>query len=311
MKYLITGGAGFIGSHLVGTLLRLQHNAVVIDDLSTGNLQNLGDQEQCQIYTKKIQDIELDCINDVNGIFHLAAQSSIPVSVDNFYKSSKNNILSTLKVFDFAKTLDIPVVYASSSAIYGELPEGDDNTDMIDLGSPYAVDKLTLENYATMAHQLYDIPSVGLRFFNIYGPRQDPNNPYSGVIPIFMERTINEKKVTVYGGHQTRDFVYVRDAVKIVCKSMEMLLNENMCEKVNVCTGKSITIQALLDTIATIVEKEPDVEYQKLPPGDPEKSLGTHEKMRQFFGISLDEFTHLNVGLRETIQYFQENENEI
>lgn len=311
MKYLITGGAGFVGSHLVEELLNLQHNVVVIDDLSTGHLQNLGHKNPCQIYTKKIQDVELDCIKDIDGIFHLAAQSSIPVSVDNFYKSSENNLLSTLKVFDFARVLSIPVVYASSSAIYGELPEGNDNNDLIDLGSPYAVDKLASENYAAMVYKLYGIPSIGLRFFNLYGPRQDPNNPYSGVIPIFMERIINKKKITVYGGHQTRDFVYVRDAVKIVCKSMEMLLNEKLCDRVNICTGKSITINKLLETVAAILKKEPDVVYQRLPPGDPEKSLGTYEKMRHFFGMSLDEFTLLDVGLKETITYFQDNKNEV
>jgi UDP-glucose 4-epimerase len=311
MRYLITGGAGFIGSHLVEKLLSLHHDVIVVDDLSTGNLGNLGGLNVSQVYTEKIQDMELDGLKDIDGVFHLAAQASVPISVEFFYKSSENNILSTVKVFDLARTLGIPVVYASSSAIYGELPEGDDNNDVTDLGSPYAVDKLTSENYATMAHQLYSVPSIGLRFFNIYGPRQDPNNPYSGVIPVFMEKVINEKVITVFGGHQTRDFVYVKDAVKLVYKSMEMLLDEKLCEKVNICTGRSITIDALLKDIATIVQKEPEIEYQSLPDGDPEKSLGTHTKMCQLLGISLGEFTQLSTGLKETIKYFQDSQNEI
>jgi UDP-glucose 4-epimerase len=306
MTYLITGGAGFIGSHLVDALLAMQHNVIVVDDLSTGLLENLPRQDRCQVYTEKIQNFDLSRVSDIQGIFHLAAQASVPISVDEFYKSSKNNLLSTIQVFDFARTLDVPVVYASSSAIYGELPEGDDNTTMIDLGSPYAVDKLTSENYAIMAHQLYGVSSIGLRFFNIYGPRQDPNNPYSGVIPVFMEKVINEKQVTVYGGHQTRDFVYVSDAIRIICQSMQMLLAKKVCEQVNVCTGRSITIDALLEAVVSIIKKEPNVVYQPLPEGDPEKSLGTHMKMCQLFDVSLDAFTQLDVGLKETITFFQD-----
>jgi UDP-glucose 4-epimerase len=164
MTYLITGGAGFIGSHLLDALLATQHNVVVVDDLSTGKLENLGDRDGCQIYTEKVQDFDLDSLQDIQGIFHLAAQASVPISVDDFYNSSRNNVLSTIKIFDYARMLGVPVVYASSSAIYGELPLGDDTTTITDLGSPYAVDKLTSENYATMAYQIYGVSSIGLRF---------------------------------------------------------------------------------------------------------------------------------------------------
>jgi len=304
MKYLVTGGAGFIGSHLVDNLMRSKHEVIVVDDLSSGHLDNITDRANCRIYTQRIQDMDLESFKDLDGIFHLSAQASVPVSVEDFYSSSENNILSSLKVFDIAKKLNIPVVYASSSAIYGELPEGDDNSDLYDLTSPYAVDKLTLENYAKVAHSLYKIPSIGLRFFNIFGPKQDPYNPYSGVISIFTKQVSLEEKVTVNGGYQTRDFVYVKDAVEIAAKSMQVLVNKNICEIVNVCTGRSVTIDWLVGCILKIINKKPDILYRQLPPGDPEGSSGTYDKMVKLFDLSLDDFTKLEDGLKETIEYF-------
>lgn len=300
MKYLVTGGAGFIGSHLVDELLHNGHRVVVIDDLSSGDLANLQDAQQCRLLMKKVQDVEIDSIQGIDGVFHLAAQPSVPLSVENFFTSSKNNLLGTLKVFDWARTLGIPVVYASSSAIYGELPSGDDTSDVTQLLSPYATDKLTMENYATMARKLYGVPSIGLRFFNVYGPRQDPSSHYSGVISIFVKRVSSGETVTVNGGHQTRDFVYVKDAVRVAVKSMKILAETDMCETVNVCTGKSITINALLDAVVGIAGRTPNIEYKQLPAGDPEKSSGTSAKMCCMFSLSLDDFTELDRGLRET-----------
>jgi len=219
MKYLVTGGAGFIGSHLVDHLIDLNHEVVVVDDLSTGKLDNIDNQDSCRILIQSIQDTNLETLGDLGGIFHLAAQASVPVSIENFYVSSKNNLLSSLRVFDIARYLKIPVVYASSSAIYGNLPKGNDTSNLYELSSPYAVDKFCLENYANIANKLYAVPSIGLRFFNIYGPKQDPNNPYSGVIPIFVKQVSLGQKVTVNGGFQTRDFVYIKNAVEIRCKS--------------------------------------------------------------------------------------------
>ena len=120
--------------------------------------------------------------------------------MEDFFDSSKNNLLSALRVFDWARELGVPVVYASASAVYGELPEGDDASNVTHLISPYAVDKLAMEQYAAMAWELYGVPSVGLRFFNVYGPRQDPNSPYSGVISVFIKRVSGGEVVTVNGG---------------------------------------------------------------------------------------------------------------
>jgi UDP-glucose 4-epimerase len=301
MRYLVTGGAGFIGSHLVDSLLDSGHDVLVIDDLSAGDPKNLRVDGRCQLLERKVQETEIGSGEAIDGVFHLAAQSSVPLSVEDFFDSSKNNLLSMLKVFDWARELGVPVVYASSSAVYGELPEGDDTSDVTHLISPYAVDKLTMEQYAAMAWELYGVPSVGLRFFNVYGPRQDPNSPYSGVISVFIKRVSDGDVVTVNGGYQTRDFVYVQDAVRIAVRSMSILATGPVCERVNVCTGRATTISALLDAVVDIIGKTPDVENRGLPPGDPEKSSGTWQKMCEMFSLPLDDFTPLERGLGETI----------
>ena len=309
MKYLVTGGAGFIGSHLVEHLIDSNHEVVVIDDLSSGKLNNIDNQESCRIFIQTVQDTILENSENFDGIFHLAAQASVPVSIEDFYLSSKNNILSSLKVFDIARHLSIPVVYASSSAIYGDLPEGNDTTELYDLGSPYAVDKISLENYARVAHRLYAVPSMGLRFFNIYGPKQDPTNPYSGVISIFIRQVILGEQVTVNGGYQTRDFVYVKNAVEVALKSMQLLHAHPLCDAVNVCTGESITIDDLLQHIVRLIGNIPEVVYRGLPPGDPEVSSGTCEKMVRLLGIPLKEFTAIEEGLKETVKYCQREDS--
>ena len=307
MNYLVTGGAGFIGSHLVEHLIKSNHKVVVIDDLSTGKLDNIDNRESCRIFIQSIQDTTVESLGGLDGIFHFAAQSSVPISIEAFYLSSKNNTLSSLKVLDIARHMNIPVVYASSSAIYGNLPEGNDTSDLYDLDSPYAADKVSLENYAKVGHKLYKIPSIGLRFFNIYGPKQDPTNPYSGVISIFLRQVSLGQKVTVNGGYQTRDFVYVKNAVEIAAKSMQLLHDRNLCDIVNVCTGKLTTIDELLDRIAKLFDKGPEVVYKRLPPGDPARSSGTYEKMIRLLGISLKNLTTIEEGLKETIKYYQGN----
>jgi len=305
MKYLVTGGAGFIGSHLIEELLRRKHQIVIVDDLSAGSLDNINNIDRCEVFVKKFQNIDTKSIEGIDGIFHLAAQASVPISIDEFYTSTENNVLSTVKVFDIARKFNIPVVYASSSAIYGDLPLGDDTSTSIDLGSPYAADKLVSEHYATVAHKLYAVSSVGLRFFNIYGPRQDPSSPYSGVISIFSDRVCSGDTVTVNGGYQTRDFVYVKDAVNIMYESMQLAFNKSICEAVNVCTGRSITIDSLLEVIISLIGKKPQIIYKELPPGDPERSLGTYQKMLDLFGLALQDFIQIEEGLTATVEYYQ------
>ena len=182
--------------------------------MSAGDLDNLNSIiEAIDFYQAKIEKFDFVKIGRVDAVIHLAAQASVPVSVECFRDSSSTNLLGTISVLDFCRRHDIPLVYASSSAIYGDLALGDDECEKIDLLSPYAVDKYVMEIYAKAAFRLYGLSSIGLRFFNVYGPRQDAKSPYSGVISVFADRLINGKSIVINGGHQTRDFIYINDVV--------------------------------------------------------------------------------------------------
>ena len=304
MRYLVTGGAGFIGSHLVESLINNKYNIVVVDDLSSGYKENISSLPKNKLMIEKVQNVSVDQIGSIDGIFHLAAQASVPYSIDNIFESSKNNILSALKVFELSKDQNIPVVYASSSAVYGNLPLGDDTKMKYDIVSPYAQDKLTIEHYAAMMFDIYNVNSTGLRLFNVYGPRQDPTNPYSGVISIFIDRILKGNPVTINGGFQTRDFIYVQDVVNVMVKSMELLFEKNICEYFNVGTGLSVTIDELFSIIKNIMNTDPEVVRKNLPHGDPERSAGSYTKIKEILGVDISSFIDLRSGLIKTIEYF-------
>ena len=309
--FLVTGGCGFIGSHLIEKLEKERVKVLCVDDLSTGYKSNLKNSDLVNFVNVRIQDFETkDFAETIKGVFHLAAQASVPRSIEDFYNSSLNNIQSTFKVFDWANKLEVPVVYASSSAVYGNLPIGDDTIENYDIISPYAQDKLTMENYARMCWNVYKTPSMGLRFFNVYGPRQDPTNPYSGVISIFIDRLLKKAPVIVNGGYQTRDFIYVKDIVNVLVNSMAMVQNQNGCNVFNIGTGNSVTINKLLSIISEILGVAPEIILKDLPLGDPKKSDGIYEKLKQVLKTNPEDFTTLKTGLLETIETIkQENIN--
>ena len=187
MNILITGGAGFIGSHVADCLMKKNHNINIIDNLSSGSAKNIEHlSNRINFIHESLSFSNLSKLRNIDCVIHFAAQTSVPYSIENFYKSSLENVQLTLMVLNFCKENSIPIVYASSSALYGNLPFGDDLRDDINLTSPYAADKYISEIYSKMAFSLWNISSIGLRFFNVYGPRQDGTNPYSGVISIFL-----------------------------------------------------------------------------------------------------------------------------
>ena len=306
MKILITGGAGFIGSNLCDYLLLKKHKIVIVDDLSTGHKSNLSSIfDKIEFYKEKIEWFDFDKVSDIDAIVHLAAQPSVPLSITNFADSSSSNLLGTINVIDYCRVRKIPLIYASSSAVYGDLTLGNDESKEIDLLSPYATDKYAMELYAKTAHKLYQLSSVGLRFFNVYGPRQDPGSPYSGVISIFADRILEGREITINGGHQTRDFVYVKDVVNTIYQAITLVSKSVICEVSNVLTGESVTIDHLSNQMMDIVGVDVNKTYQDLSMGDPEQSDGTVEKMVRLFSIEISRFLELREGLQETIQYIK------
>ena len=301
-KYLITGCAGFIGSHLVKKISD-KYDLVLVDDLSSGSAKNISKKLRKKLIKKKIQDFHQTNFKKLRGIFHLAAQSSVPLSLKNTNESSVNNLTSSIKVFDFAKKFSVPIVYASSSAVYGNLSVGKDNLGKYSITSPYGQDKLTLESYAKMFHEVFGISSVGLRLFNVYGKRQNPNSPYSAVIPIFLKKMKKNISVTINGGYQTRDFIYVEDVIKIMILSMNKIQKHKKYEIFNVGTNRSVTINYLYKLIKNKLGSKSKFKKRKLDKFDPKKSSGTFKKMNKFLNLKRSFFTKLEDGIQKIIDY--------
>ena len=308
MNILITGGAGFIGSHVADCLIKNNHNINIIDNLSSGSAKNIEHlSNRINFIKESLSFSNLRRFKEVDCIIHFAAQTSVPYSIENFYKSSFENVQLTLMVLNFCKENSIPIVYASSSAVYGNLPFGDDLSDDINLTSPYAADKYISEIYSKMAFSLWNISSIGLRFFNVYGPRQDGTNPYSGVISIFIENMMKKKPVIVNGGEQTRDFIYVADIAEAVCRSVNLVTSQKVCDVINLLTGKSTSINQLLNNISKLMKIKPEVIFKDLPLGDPLSSNGQILKMQEILQFKDYKFTDLNEGLQKLMHFYSIN----
>jgi UDP-glucose 4-epimerase len=303
-KYLITGCAGFIGSNLVKNLYK-NYELILVDDLSEGSVVNLPVTLRKKLIRKKIQNINKLKTKKIDGIFHLAAQSSVPLSLKDFYKSSSNNLLSSIKIFEFSKKYSAPVVYASSSAIYGNLPLGHDEINKFSILSPYAQDKLSVENYAEMSYEIFGVSSVGLRLFNVYGPGQTSKSPYSAVIPIFIYRMLKNLPITINGGFQTRDFIYVADVIEVMKESMRRIQKKGICKNFNVGTGRSVKINTLFNLIRKIIGTNPKLIRKKLEKYDPKKSSGTFKKLNNFLNLKKNSFTKIEDGLAKTISHLK------
>jgi len=303
-KYLITGCAGFIGSNLVKKIYK-NYELILVDDLSGGSLTSLPKVLRKKLIKKKIQNIKKINTKKLDGIFHLAAQSSVPLSLANFYESSVNNLESSLKVFEFSKNFSAPIIYASSSAVYGNLSLGSDQNEKFSITSPYAQDKLSVEHYARMSFEIFKTSSIGLRLFNVYGPGQKINDAYSAVIPIFINRMLKKLPVTINGGFQTRDFIYIEDVIDIMLKSMQRLQKKRSFDVFNLGTGRSVNIKFLFKLIKKKTGSNPRVIMRKIDKFDPKKSSGTFKKIFKFLNLKKYNFTKLEKGLTKTINYIK------
>ena len=306
-KILITGGAGFIGSYLIEKLY-INNNLTVIDNLSTGKISNIKKfQENIQFIKTDINKYKFNNKIKFDLVIHLAAQTSVPFSIQNFYKSSKINMDLSIKILNYCYSNKIPYIYASSSAVYGNLKSGKDFISKFDIINPYAADKLNLENYSDAIYSLKKIPNIGLRFFNVFGARQDPNSIYSGVVSIFIKKALMKKKITINGGFQTRDFIHVYDVVKSIIKSSELVLSKNICEKVNILTGKSTSINKLFNDISKLTNYNKKPLYKKIQPGDSLKSTGNCSKMNKLL-LKKNDILSLKEGLKITLEEITKNE---
>jgi len=299
-RYLVTGGAGFIGSHLVDYLLLEGHSVTIIDDLSSGKIENVS--KKCKLIVGNINDVDLlnKTFKNIDFCYHFAAIPSVQKSVDNWVECHKANLTGTINIFLQCSKQNIPVIYASSAAIYGDseiFPLSEEN--MPKLLSPYGADKYSCELQAHVFAHVHGLKSVGLRFFNVYGSRQDPNSPYSGVISIFIDNIKNNKPLNVFGdGSQERDFIYIDDVVKALVLARDNIVNKSQIY--NVCTGYGITINSLIKTLFEVFDKEVPVNYLNRRDGDIHKSIGNNQKAISEIGFK--SLTSLKDGLNSFIK---------
>ncbi|MDT8283848.1 MAG: SDR family NAD(P)-dependent oxidoreductase, partial [Gammaproteobacteria bacterium] len=264
MKVLVTGGAGFIGSHIVDRLLKDGHEVVVLDDFSTGHRSNLTEHKALTIVEGDISNFDTvkQCMQGIDWVFHKAAVASVPRTVNDPIGSTAVNYQGTLHLLEAARHNKVKrLVFASSAALYGDEPTLPKVESMCPVTlSPYAVDKLASEFACGMYTKLYGVETVCLRYFNVYGPRQDSSSPYSGVISIFTDKLKNKQIPTIFGdGEQTRDFVFVSDVVEANMKAITAV--NGVGEYYNIATGNRITLNNLLKTLSEIYDIEFKVNY--------------------------------------------------
>jgi len=297
MRMTVTGGAGFIGSHLVDRLLASGHEVVVLDDFSTGKHANLPEGHAgLRVIEGDVADPEAaaEAVAGSHAVFHLAAVASVQASIDDPVATHRSNLLGTLTVLEAAKRAgpaqgDSPAagghgrrfVFASSAAVYGDahhLPIAEDAPK--DPLSPYAADKLAGEHYLAHYHRRGELRGVAFRFFNVFGPRQDPSSPYSGVISIFLERAAAGLPLTVFGdGEQTRDFVYVGDVVDQLVSALDYPAEAEL-QAYNVGTEHATSLLELIGTVQQLTGPL-DVKHELARPGDIRHSLADTTKLRR------------------------------
>ncbi len=330
--YLITGGAGFIGSNIVLELLGRGERVRILDNFATGKRETVaelqeisatgegqgdkgkgqkGNQGQLEIIEGDVRSYHIvrEAVAGVDYILHQAALPSVPRSVKDPITSNEVNVVGTLNVLNAAKDAKVKrIVYASSSSIFGDLETLPKTEDMLPKPlSPYAVSKLAGEKYCQVFTKLYGLETVALRYFNVFGPRQDPTSQYSAVIPRFITMIKNGQAPVVYNdGEQSRDFTYVQNVVEANLLACGEGLEELSGEVFNIAYGKRVTINELIQKINLILGTKVQPVYAEPRPGDIKHSLANIGKARQFLGY--EPKVDFESGLRKTIAFMMENQ---
>ena len=307
MRYVVTGGAGFIGSNTVDELVKRGHSVVVLDDLSAGKEENLAEVRNKITFIKgSITDIEAlqKAMHQAEYIIHLAARTSVPRSVKDPVETNRINIDGTLNVLVAARDNKVKrVVYAASSSAYGETPTLPKVETMQSKPiSPYGVTKYVGELYAQTFGRCYGLENVCLRYFNIFGPRQDPDSPYSGVLSRFAKAFLEDDQPVIYGdGEQTRDFTFVDNAVQANLLACEAPAASG--HTINVGTGASVSLNQTLQLLRKLTGKELQAKYDPPREGDIRDSLADIDKARQMLGY--EPTVMFEEGLQHTFEWYQ------
>jgi len=300
---LVTGGAGFVGSHLVEALRRQGHFVRVLDDLSSGSRGNLPRQIQFLHGDVTDRTAVEEAFEGIDACFHLAAIASVVRSHREWLRTHEVNLTGMLNILDEARRCrhhrEIPVVYASSAAVYGDcgfVPIGED-TPAAPL-SAYGADKAASELHARIAGAVHEVPTVGLRFFNLYGPGQDMQSPYSGVIALFAQRLAQGQPIEIFGdGEQVRDFTFVGDAVAALRRALTVASTN--APVFNVCTGKGTSVRALAKILAALYQTDIAAYYSPARSGEVRMSIGDPRRAAEQLGFRAE--TTLAAGLPITL----------
>jgi UDP-N-acetylglucosamine/UDP-N-acetyl-alpha-D-glucosaminouronate 4-epimerase len=304
---LVTGGAGFIGSNLAAALVRAGHGVAILDDLSTGRRENLSTVPTPFRFVEGslLDDAALrEAVLGAEVVFHEAAIPSVQRSVDDPVTTDRVNVGGTVRLLEAARAGGVRrVVYAASSSAYGEtdvLPKVEDMTPMP--LSPYAVSKLAAEHYAVVYDRLYGVETVCLRYFNVYGPNQDPRSDYAAVVPRFVEAALAGVAPTIYGdGLQTRDFCYVEDAVAANLAAMDAPAARG--QVVNVAGGTPVSLLDLVAILSEIVGRALRPVHEAPRPGDVRHSAAALERARTVLGWQPR--VAIREGLARTVEHFR------
>jgi nucleoside-diphosphate-sugar epimerase len=312
-KALVTGGGGFIGSHLVDRLLRDGGAVRVLDNFATGHRDNLADViDDLELIEGDVQSYERahNAVRGCEVVFHLAALPSVPRSIQDPLTSTASNVTGTLNVLLAARDENVRrVVFASSSSVYGPQKEYPQREDAAARPiSPYGVSKLAAEGYCRAFTQVYGLETVAVRFFNVFGPRQDPLSQYAAVIPRFITAALEDRPPVIFGdGEQSRDFTYIDNTVDgtVLASTAEGVAGETF----NVACGEAITLNHLLEHIREISGKPVEAIYENRQPGDLDRSQADISRAREALGY--DPAVDVRAGLERTFVHLADQKAEV